>query len=135
MSESRTALVVDDDDQLLRLMTRVLEREGIRVLSAGNGADARRLFREHSGEIDIALLDVLMPDGDGAASLLPDFIAERPEIDVVLTSGDDLPEALGNLIVQIGGGFLRKPFAPKNLLRMIAPESRQAAALVSSEIR
>ena len=121
MSAPRTALIVDDEDQLLRLMTRVLEREGTRVLGAATADDARHLFRENADEIEIVLLDVMMPGGDGAEVLLPEFLAVRPEIGVILTSGDALPETLEVLLGRIGGRFLRKPFVPKSLVRMLAP--------------
>ena len=47
----RTALIVDDEDQLLRLMTRVLEKEGARVLAAKDAEEARELFTAHENEI------------------------------------------------------------------------------------
>jgi len=58
---------------------------------------------------------------------VPEFLAERPEIDVILTSGDALPEALEDLLLRIGGRFLRKPFAPKSLLNMIEPAKSQGS--------
>ncbi len=121
MSLPRTALLVDDEEQLLRLMTRILERAGVRVLCAANADEARRLFRENTDEIEIALLDVLMPGGGGAAVLLPEFLTERPELDIVLTSGDALPETLEIELGRIGGRFLRKPFVSKSLLRILEP--------------
>jgi len=127
MSTPRTVLIVDDEDQLLRLMTRVLERGGTRVLSAPDADGARQLFRDQAAGIEILLLDVVMPGDDGAEILLPEFLAERPEIDVILTSGDALPEALEDLLLRIGGRFLRKPFAPKSLLNMIEPAKSQGS--------
>ena len=121
MSTSRTVLIVDDEDQLLRLMTRILERGGKRVLAAATGDDARRLFRAHRAEIEIVLLDVMMAGGAGAETLLPEFLAERPDLDVILTSGDALPEALEILLERIGGRFLRKPFGPRSLLPLLEP--------------
>ncbi len=125
MSRTRTALVVDDEDQLLRLMTRVIERAGHRVHAAATGEAARRLFREH--EPEIVLLDVVMPDGDGAESLLPEFLAERPGLKVILTSGAALPESLEVLLGSIGGDFLCKPFPPRSLLRLLEGDAATVA--------
>jgi len=119
MSQSRTALIVDDEDQLLRLMVRVLERAGYTTWSARDGAEALRVFYEHASEIDLVLLDVLLPPGAGAADLLPALLVERPNLDVILTSGDVLPESLDKMLSSIGGRFLRKPFTPKALVRML----------------
>ncbi|HEB88731.1 MAG TPA: response regulator [Deltaproteobacteria bacterium] len=119
MTPSRTALIVDDEDPLLRLMARVLERAGYRVWTAADGVEAFRLFTEHVDEIDLVLLDVVHPPGGGAAELLPRLLERRPDLDVILTSGDSLPEALEETRASIGGRYLRKPFVPKTLLRML----------------
>ena len=129
MSRTKTALVVDDEDQLLRLMTRVLERAGHRVHAAATGEVARRLFHEH--EPEIVLLDVMMPDGDGAERLLPEFLAARPTLQVILTSGAALPASLEALLGRIGGDFLCKPFPPRSLLRLLDGEAARAQPAVS----
>lgn len=115
----RTALIVDDEDPLLRLMTRVLEKESWRVLAARDAASARALFTTHEHEIDLLVLDVTLPDGDGAETLLPEFIARRPSLRVIVASGDEPPEALEAELTRVGGHFLRKPFAPKELVRLV----------------
>lgn len=133
MSTSRTVLVVDDEAQILRLITRVLERQGSRVLGAASGEEARRLFREHAAEIEIVLVDVTMPAGGGAEALLPEFLAKRPELEVIVMSGHSLPETLEVLLGRIGGRFLHKPFVPKALLRMLeASESNRPDPIGSS---
>jgi CheY-like chemotaxis protein len=128
---SRTALIVDDEDQLLRLMVRLLEGAGIRVWAARDGVEARQLFREHASEIDLALIDVLHPPGAGAADLLPELLAQRPDLDVILTSGDALPEALEEKLASAGGRFLRKPFAPRTLLRLLQGDDGTAQAVAA----
>ena len=76
----RTALIVDDEDQLLRLQTRILEKEGVHVLAAKDATEARALFSAHELEIDLLVLDVMLPGGDGAEQLLPEFAARRPSV-------------------------------------------------------
>lgn len=122
MNQFKTALIVDDEDPLLRLMVRVLERAGYATWSASDGVEAARIFNEHSSEIDLVLLDVIHPPGAGAIDLLPALLAEKPDLDVILMSGDELPDSLEKTRVSIGGRFLRKPFAPKALLRMVVGE-------------
>ena len=94
MSEPRTALVVDDEDQLLRLMARVIERRGDRVLVASTADEARALFRKHAAVIQIAVLDVTMPGGDGAEALLPELLDLCPMLEVIVMSGDAMPPGL-----------------------------------------
>ncbi len=130
----RTALIVDDEEQLLRLMARLLEGVGVRVWAAKDGVEARELFREHAAEIDLALIDVIHPPDAGAADLLPELLAEQPDLEVILTSGDALPEALEEALASIGGRFLRKPFAPKALLRLIQRDDKTASTAKTEQV-
>ncbi len=124
MSAQRSVLVVDDDEQLLRLMVRLLDGAGHRTRTATNLPDALALFEAAASEIDLALLDVnLAASGGGAAELLPLLQARAPGLEVVLISGDALPESLEQALSARGGRFLRKPFAPKALLRLVAESS------------
>jgi two-component system NtrC family response regulator len=120
MSAQRSVLVVDDDEQLLRLMVRLLERAGHRVRMAASIDEALAFLRSSDAEIDLALLDVNMAPGGGAAELLPLLRASAPGVEVLLMSGDALPESLERDLSFRGGRFLRKPFAPRELLRMLA---------------
>ena len=122
MNPSKTALIVDDEDPLLRLMVRLLERAGYTTWSARDGIEALRVFREHAFEIDLVLLDVIHPPDAGAVDLLPALLAQRPDLEVILMSGDVLPEPLEEILVSIGGRFLRKPFLPKALTLMLEGE-------------
>jgi len=60
-------LIVDDDERNVRLARVVLERDGLRTLSAGTAAEALALAREHLP--DVILLDLRLPDLDGAEAL------------------------------------------------------------------
>ena len=90
----RTVLVVDDDDTLLRLVARVIARAGDRVLTASSGEAARALFEEHQDSVDIVVLDVSLPGGEGAQTLMPDMLAARPTLRVIVMSGALLPSPL-----------------------------------------
>lgn len=120
MSVCRSVLVVEDDEQILRLMVRLLERAGHRVLSARDLPSALAHFDGAGGGIDLALLDVNLDPSGGAAELLPLLELRAPGLEVVLMSGDALPEALEQTLAARGGSFLRKPFAPTALLRLLA---------------
>jgi CheY-like chemotaxis protein/nitrogen-specific signal transduction histidine kinase len=62
--DGATVLIVDDDVRNVFALTSALESHGMTVLYADNGADGVRLLSEHS-EVDIVLMDAMMPDQDG----------------------------------------------------------------------
>jgi DNA-binding NtrC family response regulator len=126
----RTALIVDDEAALLRLMVRLLERAHYQVWAAQDGIQARQLFREHEAEIGLALIDVIHPPGAGAEDLLPELLERKPDLDVILTSGDVLSESLEEILNRIGGRFLLKPFVPKALLRLLEDNGKPDADVV-----
>jgi DNA-binding NtrC family response regulator len=111
MSDAPTVLVVDDEPQLLRLLVRIFEKRGFRVLSASDAEAAGALFEAHCEEIGAVLLDVVIPPA-GVDPLLSRMLALRDDVGVVLTSGDALPSALAERLEALGGVFLRKPFSP-----------------------
>ncbi len=92
-----TVLVVDDEETVRTLARRMLEHFGFSVLTASGGQEAIRLFREHQHEVSCVLLDLTMPDLDGAETFdelrrirrtsawsCPAAIAKRPRPSVFL---------------------------------------------------
>jgi sigma-B regulation protein RsbU (phosphoserine phosphatase) len=68
MSEAPASVLVVDDDRLNRvILSRELEREGHRVTTVADGAQALEALR--GGPFDVVLLDVLMPELDGCETL------------------------------------------------------------------
>ena len=130
----RTALIVDDEAQLLRLLTRVLERAEYTVWPAETASEAIRLFSEREDDFDLAVIDVMMPGG-GAATILPKLWDRRPDLRVILTSGDALPTEFETLLATGIGQFLRKPFVPKTLLRMLSEGDPEAERTVGEATR
>jgi len=116
--ERGTVLVVDDEPQLLRLVVRVLERAGFAVLQASDGDAALDILAKQIAELKIVILDVIIPPR-GAEEVLGRIVEARPELPVVLASGDQLAPELQQRLSAGTGIFLRKPFLPKALLREV----------------
>ena len=83
---SETVLLVEDEGQLRKLVARVLERSGYRVLAAAGPLAALEMSRRHEGPIDLLLTDVVMPDMSGD-ELADRLTAERADIRVLMMSG------------------------------------------------
>jgi signal transduction histidine kinase/CheY-like chemotaxis protein len=83
---SGTVLVVDDDNDVRRMVERVLRRAGYNVITAASGPDALVRARAFSGSIDLLLTDVVMPGMTGQ-ELIRELNADRPRLQVVFMSG------------------------------------------------
>jgi len=79
-------LVVEDDQRVRSLVRTALEMNGYLVLEAGGGYEALQLCREHRGEIDLLLMDVVLPGLSGHA-LATRAAAVCPGIRVLYMSG------------------------------------------------
>ena len=109
-------LVVDDDMEIRRLLGRYLGEQGFRVSLAGN----KREFEEKiaSERFDIAILDVLLPDGSGL-DLCKSLRDRTPTIPVILVTA--LKEEVDRIIgLELGADdYMGKPFSPRELLARI----------------
>jgi len=113
-----TVFLVDDEGQILRLLTRVLTRAGHRVIAAEDGDEARELLAQHADAIDVMLLDVVIPPRGGVEVL--DAVLERlPGLPFIMISGEEIDGDLQARVEAEKGSFLRKPFHPDTVLEAI----------------
>ncbi len=113
-----TVLVVDDEQMVLNIARRVLERAGYRVITARDGEQGWELFRSHLEEISVVLLDVTMPRMNGEETFHR-MRQLKQDIPVILSSGYDEQEATGRFTSRSLAGFLQKPYTPTALLEKI----------------
>ncbi len=111
-------LVADDESQLLRVLIRVLERQGYTVISAPDGKVAVEALRGASEAIDAIVIDAAI-DPEGAGPVLEVVAEEQPQIGVIVTSGDQLPGPLRSRLLANNGIFLLKPFLPNALVEAV----------------
>ena len=114
---AETVLVVEDEARVRKLIVDVLSTHGYRVIEATRGEEALRLAKA-SGAIDLALLDVVMPEMSGpnlAKRIQPDF----PGMRVLYISGYTDEAVIHHGIDESRVGFLQKPFLPDALLRKV----------------
>jgi two-component system, cell cycle sensor histidine kinase and response regulator CckA len=113
-----TVLVVDDEVPLRQAVAFILGQRGYTVLEAADGYQALEAVKKHGQEVEVVLLDVMMPRMDGLATLKA-LREMRPELQVIATSGvnhDSRVEALRRLGVQ---HFLLKPYRNQELLEAL----------------
>jgi two-component system cell cycle sensor histidine kinase/response regulator CckA len=114
-SSEGVVLLVDDDEQLRHMVDRVLSQAGYTVLNAQTPAEALRLAREHPGEIDLLLTDVLMPVMSGR-EVATQLLELRPSTAVLYMSGYTENSIVHHGVLDPGVNFIAKPLTPSRLL-------------------
>jgi PAS domain S-box-containing protein len=118
---TETVLVAEDDPSLERLARQVLEGLGYRVIVAHDGIEAVRVYEAHRDEIDLVLLDVIMPRMDGPDAyreMRARFTRAAP---VVFMTGYSPEMVRGRLEEELGAGacLLQKPYDADALGRKV----------------
>jgi len=115
---TETILVVDDDPTVLKLCANILTMGGYNIIESNGGDEALRVFQEARSEVQLALVDVMMP-GINGVELCRRIESASPETKVVLMSGYD-PGDVARLTGQERTlPIIWKPFRAESLLRMI----------------
>lgn len=115
---NETLLVAEDDNQVRTLLKEVLTGSGYTVIEAVDGEDALRLFSENKDEIQLVILDVIMPKKSGK-EIYDEIKKTRPDIKAIFTSGYDSNIIFKRGIIEEGLNFISKPILPDNLLRKV----------------
>ncbi len=113
-----TVLVVEDEDAMREVTTRILTRNGYQVLGAASGAEAIERALEHPGRIDLLLTDVVMPHLLGK-DVAEQIAALRPEIRVLYMSGYAHPALTSQGTLDADVSLVEKPFSEQTLLARI----------------
>lgn len=107
-------LLADDEPDVRAVVRAMLESLGYTVVEARDGREAVELFRRHPDEIDLVLLDLVMPRLTGEAAL-GEIRAIDPTVRAVLASGYDESGRIREIVGGGFGGFLQKPFRRQEL--------------------
>ncbi len=118
-ADKLTFLLVDDDASILRLIARVLEADGHRVLQATNSDEAMRLSDDYAAAIDILIVDQVIPPFMSGSELAECMRILRPEIKVIYISGYAMNDVVQNELGEKSALFLPKPFEPAMLRQKI----------------
>jgi len=112
-------LLVDDEDIVRNYATPALEEMGYTVTPCVDGAEAVEYYRTHHGEIDLVVMDLIMPNLDGAGA----FVGMKQinaDVRVLLSSGFTQNQATQDLIANGARGFISKPFRITELSQAVA---------------
>jgi len=120
---SGTVLVVADESMVLAFTREGLKRLGYDVLTAADGQQACEVFQSHSGQIDIVLLDLVMPGITGLETCRR-LHEIKPGLKVILSSGYTSAEVVREARLAGAVGFIGKPYSLEELsVALRRPES------------
>ena len=105
-----TILVIEDEEPLVEMFRQILERLGYRMLEAKTGKEAVELAKTFDGQIDLALLDIKLPDMDGG-KVYPLIMEARPDLKVIVCSGYSIHGPAQDILDAGAEGFIQKPFS------------------------
>jgi PAS domain S-box-containing protein len=112
---SETILLVEDEQAVRTVATRVLRNQGYFVLPACNGEEALSIADQVHGAIDLVLTDVIMPDMAGPA-MVGQILEKWPGIRIVYMSGYAQNDKIRSEMADRDTSFLQKPFSADSLL-------------------
>jgi CheY-like chemotaxis protein len=107
---SGTVLLVDDEETVLRVCTRMLEHLGYSVLQAKDGQEAVAILRQDPGRISLVILDMIMPSMT-ASDAFDALRAVSPGVKVLLATGYSADGPAADLLARGCNGFIHKPFS------------------------
>jgi CheY-like chemotaxis protein len=115
---TETILVIEDDDRVRQFTKTALEIFGYKIVEAVDGEDALRKFDEHRDDVQLILLDVIMPKKNGA-EVYNEIKKIRPDIKVIFSSGYPGDVLTDKGIIKEKMNFLSKPISPHDLLSKV----------------
>jgi CheY-like chemotaxis protein len=118
MRGTETILLVEDEEIVRVLATRVLGNFGYKILEAADGMEALEVCEHHEGPIDLVVTDVVMPgmSGTDLAGALESVIPQTP---VLFISGYTGGALIEHGVLEEGMSFLQKPFSRERLAQKV----------------
>ncbi|MVP00875.1 response regulator transcription factor [Paenibacillus lutrae] len=126
-----TILLVDDEKEIVDLLEIYLKNEGYQLLKASNGAEALELLNSH--EVDLIILDVMMPQMDGIEACMK--IREEKQMPIIMLSAksQEMDKITG---LSIGADdYVVKPFSPLEVMARVKSHLRRYRQLNASAVK
>jgi two-component system cell cycle response regulator DivK len=118
--EKKKILIIDDDPRNIFALKLTLKSKGFPVLTASSAAEGMQLMREHSGDIAVVLMDMMMPELDGYEAL-PQIRKEHPisALPVIAVTAQAMVGDKEKCLEAGADGYLSKPIDVDALMRVI----------------
>ncbi|MCP3952615.1 MAG: response regulator [Desulfobacterales bacterium] len=114
----KTILLVEDEEAVAAVEQQLLERIGWQVLTATCGQEALAYLRDRQRQFTMVLMDMDLPDISGS-QLFEEICRIRPDLKVIICSGNAQADEVQELVADGALGFLQKPFGIKSLQKAL----------------
>jgi signal transduction histidine kinase/CheY-like chemotaxis protein len=123
---NETILLVEDEEEVLKLTQQILRMQGYQVFKASCGEDAARMAQEHAQEgIHLLLTDIIMPGMNGY-ELAQELRSQYPEMKILYMSGYADHTLIHQGMLEEGAGYIQKPFTLESLARKVREVLKEA---------
>ncbi len=115
---NETILLVDDEEAIRELAEDILTRFGYKVLMASDGETALEIYREKKEEINLVILDIIMP-GIGGRKCLEELLKMNPKSRIIIASGYSINGPAKEVLKAGAKGFISKPYDMRGMLQTV----------------
>ncbi len=132
---TETILLVEDEEAVRAMVSRILQNKGYTLLEASNGNEAIQISQQYEGPIHLMVTDVIMPQMSGR-ELAERLVPTLPEMKVLYMSGYPDNTIVQHGVLEAGTAFLQKPFTLNALelkVREVLDSSRAPSEAASFE--
>ena len=116
---TETIFIVEDEPLLREMARTILQNCGYRIFEASSGRDALSIWNQHTGQIDLLLTDMVMPDGISGTELAERLLFQKPGLKVLFTSGYSTSEINAEVLNKTNARFLQKPYSQTDLAKAV----------------
>jgi two-component system cell cycle sensor histidine kinase/response regulator CckA len=116
--KNKSVLIVDDESMIRELVIAALADTGAKIFEAANGEEALEMFKKYRDEIDVVILDIIMP-GIKGDEVLRKLRTMRKDIKVIIASGFMSGEQMKKLREDTVEAFLDKPFKDEDIRKVL----------------
>jgi two-component system, cell cycle sensor histidine kinase and response regulator CckA len=118
---TETILLVEDEEYVRSVTRNILENSGYRVLEAGSGPEALRVWESAGPKIDLLLTDIVMPEGMNGRRLAEELRGRKTSLKVIFQSGYDgeVVSTSTDFLYRTSSCYLQKPTSSRELLRTV----------------
>ncbi len=117
-AKGKTILIIDDAEDICTIANNILQRVGFKVISAPDGREGLKMFRDSIEDISLVILDMIMPVMDGKKTF-HELKRIKSDIPVIVTSGYNEEQAMKVMGVSNIAGFIQKPYKGHDLVELV----------------